>query len=312
MTEQSPQMRPKVSVIMTIYNAGPYLKEAIDSIVTQTFDDWELIAVENGSSDESPAILATYTDERVRAFSLPKNIGRTPALRYAFEQAQGQYIAVLDADDVSYPERLKKQAEYLDQNLKVGLVGSWADQINEHSKMVGEYRPATENQELNDSLGWSNPFVHSSIMYRADLARQTDGYPENYAYAQDYALILNIAKKGPVALLAEPLCRWRILKTSITRSPENAMAVAREGFLLLQIADQNPSFSKSSLKRKQLRQAVSQLKYGYFLIKNENLLAGLRLAIGAIIKKPSCLVFNGPIIRLIRSIKSAARASKTT
>ena len=144
MSEQSLKRNPKVSVIMTIYNAGPYLKEAIDSIVAQTFDDWELIAIENGSLDESPAILTGYKDGRIRVFALPKNIGRTPALRYALQQAQGEYIAVLDADDVSHPERLKKQAAYLDQHLEVGLVGSWAEQINERNKVSGEYRPSAE------------------------------------------------------------------------------------------------------------------------------------------------------------------------
>lgn len=304
MSGRSPDRAPKVSVIMTIYNAGPYLKEAIDSIVVQTFGDWELIAIENGSSDESPAILAGYADKRIRVFALPENIGRTPALRYAFEQAQGEYIAVLDADDVSHPERLKKQAAYLDQHLEVGLVGSWAEQINEQSEVIGEYRPSTDGQELNESLGWSNPFVHSSIMYRAGLARRTGGYPENYIYAQDYALILNMAKEAKVALLSEPFCQWRILKTSITRSRKFATVVAREGFLLLRIAGQLPSFSESSLKRKQLSQAVSQLKYGYFLMKSEDILGGLHLAIGAVFKKPSCLIFNGPMVRLIQSIKS--------
>ena len=292
-------------MIMTVYNAGPYLKEAIDSLVAQTFENWELIAVENGSSDGSPAILTGYRDERIRMFALPENIGRTPALRYAFERVEGEYIAVLDADDVSHPERLKKQAEYLDQHPEVGLVGSWADQINEQGEVIADYKPSSENLELNESLGWSNPFVHSSIMYRADLARKTGGYPENYAYAQDYALILNIARETRVALLAEPLIQWRILKTSITRSPEYAVTAAREGFLLFQIAGQNGSFSKSSLKRKQLSQAVSQLKYGYFLMKSENFLEGLRLAVGAVLKNPACLILNGPIIRLIQSIRTA-------
>ena len=74
---------PRVSVLMTIYNAERYLAEAIDSIIAQTFGDWELIAVEDGSSDESPSILASYTDDRIRTYFLPQNIGRTQALRYA-------------------------------------------------------------------------------------------------------------------------------------------------------------------------------------------------------------------------------------
>lgn len=303
MTAQSLQQVPRVSVIMTIYNAEPYLKEAIDSIVAQTFNDWELIAIEHGSSDESPAILAGYKDERIRAFALPKNIGRTPALRYAFERAQGEYIAVLDADDVSYPERLRKQAKYLDQHLEVGLVGSWAEQINERSEAVGYFKPPIDGDKLHDALGWSNPFVHSSVMYRNDIAKRVGGYPPEYIYAQDYALILNIEKEAQVAMIDEPLCMWRVLETCMTRSPKYGMVIAKENLLLGQLSGQRQFIAGSSRERSYHRQAVSQLKLGLFLLRNKHLSDGFSLAIRAIITKPSCLIFNGFTERLIGSIK---------
>jgi glycosyltransferase involved in cell wall biosynthesis len=163
---------PKVSVLMTVFNAEPYLKEAIDSVIKQNFYDWELIAVENGSTDRSPEILRHYKDERVRQFFLPKNIGRTLALNYALEQAQGEYIAVLDADDVSNPDRFTKQVAYLDQHPETSVVGAWAMHINARGEEVGRFTPPINEHDLYDMVGWMNPFVHSSIMYRGEEAKK--------------------------------------------------------------------------------------------------------------------------------------------
>src|SRR3972149_9086486 len=113
MTSQVNHAMPMVSVLMTIYNAEPYLRAAIDSLISQTFPDWELIAVENGSTDGSLSVLKDYADPRVRVFQQKKNIGRTPALRFAFDQARGDYVAVLDADDISSPDRLARQVAFL-------------------------------------------------------------------------------------------------------------------------------------------------------------------------------------------------------
>lgn len=293
MNERSLKRIPKVSVIMTIYNAGPYLKEAIDSIVAQTFDDWELIAVENGSSDQSPAILAGYKDGRIRVFSLPKNIGRTPALRYAFERAQGEYIAVLDADDVSHTERLARQVGYLDQQPDVGLVGSWVEYINEQNEVVAEFMPPVERGELYDALGWMNPFVHSSIMYRTRLGRETGGYPEAYIYAQDKALILNIARVSELAMIREPLCKLRETRSSLTRSSKYSITVATEGLLLLKQTVKELSLSKKALKQNQLRQAASQLKLGIALLRKLDIFPGFKYIFFGLVKAPSALWKNG-------------------
>lgn len=278
---------------MTIYNAGPYLKEAIDSIVSQTFTDWELIAIENGSSDESPEILAGYRDERIRGFFLTENIGRTAALREAFDRSRGEYIAILDADDLSHPERLAEQVECLDRQSDVGLVGSWVEYINEQSEVTGEFKPSIGHDELYDALGWMNPFVHSSILYRAGLARQTGGYPAAYLYAQDKALILNIAKVSRLAMIGKSLCRFRDIGSGITRSPEYRMTIATEGLLLLKQTARDLSLSKKALKQNKLRQAVSHLKLGAVFLGKWDILNGLKYIFSGLLKDPSGLWRNG-------------------
>lgn len=297
MTEQFLQAAPKVSVLMTIYNAGPYLKEAIDSIVAQTFADWELIAIENGSSDGSPAILAGYKDKRIRIFSLPKNIGRTPALRYALDQARGDYIAVLDADDVSHPLRLARQVVFLDKHKDVALVGSWAQYINERGEVFAEFTPPIIQQELHGCLGWINPIVHSSVMYRHQLALEVGGYPEELVWAQDFGLILALAQHFKIAMIDDYLCQLRVLVTSMSRSWAYQVTVARETLMLFQRAADILSFNVRARRLNRRAQAIAEIKLGASIIMSGSVLVGLRWVIHGLACDPSALWSNGRVRR---------------
>lgn len=305
MANQRLQGTPKVSVLMTIYNAKPYLKEAIDSIVAQTFNNWELIAIENGSSDESPKILASYKDDRIRILVLPENIGRTPALRLAFDQARGDYIAVLDADDTSHPERLKKQVDYLDQHIEFGLVGSWAEQINDRSEVIGSFKPPVDESELYEVLGWTNPIVHSSIMYRRMYAKQLGGYSEAYVYAQDFALILAMAKISRICIIGEYLCKYRVSVSNMTRNPRLLLSMGQEQLALLQQAAEIFPLSGLATKRNYHRQAVAQLKIGIALMRDSKIVDGMRHIVAAIIKEPKILIKNGIVDRIISTSGSS-------
>lgn len=254
---------PYVSVLMTIYNAESYLKEAIDSIISQTFENWELIAVDDGSTDNSPAILSNYKDTRIRVWINSTNIGRTPALRSAFEQSRGEYIAILDADDISHPERFARQVEYLNQHPDVGLVGSWAKRIDKHGSVILDFKPSTEKDQLYNSLAWKNPFVHSSIMYRKKLALQAGGYPKTYIYAQDYALILNIINLSQVAMIGEYLCKLRISNSSMTESKEYNKIRLMEGILLYEKAAEDVSLSRTAYTKNKCRLALLNFKLGW-------------------------------------------------
>lgn len=299
MDDQPLKQGPKVSVLMTVYNAALYLREAIDSIVGQSFADWELIAVENGSTDDSPAILGAFGDERVRAFYLPENIGRTPALRFAFDQARGDYIAVLDADDVSLPERLAKQVLFLDRHPEVGMVGSWVTQIDRNGKEIGTFNPPTDEQELLETMGWTNPFVHSSIMYRANLARQVGGYPLHFVYAQDLALIQLMSRISMFGMMGEALCKYRIVATSMTQKPQMSLIIGKEQLILLCDAAQHMALSKRSEKRNRVRQAVSKIKIGVALVRQRKPVEGMGYIAAAIIREPASIFANGMVSRLL-------------
>lgn len=288
---------PRVSMLMTIYNAEPYLRAAIDSIMVQTFPDWELIAVENGSTDKSMTVLKDYSDPRVRVFPLEKNIGRTPALRFAFDRARGDYIAVLDADDISSPDRLARQVEFLDRHPDVALVGSWAQHIDEHGKVFDVFEPPPNQEQLQDCLGWTNPIIHSSAMYRRQLAQEVGGYPENIVWAQDLGLILALAQRAKIAMIADYLCQVRMLTTSMTRSRKYQILVAAEALLLFRRAADTLRLSAKARRLNRRAMAIAEIKLGIATLRSDSFWAGLKMVLHGLIAAPSALWGNGPARR---------------
>jgi glycosyltransferase involved in cell wall biosynthesis len=293
-TRAGPAMpAPRVSVLMTIYNAGPYLSKSIDSLIGQSFHDWELIAVEDGSSDDSAATLARYADNaRLRPFFLKSNIGRTPALRYAFSQARGEYIAVLDADDLAHPERLRKQVDHLDSHPETVLLGTWADYIDARDAVVGKCTPPTEAAALVRLMASENPILHSSAMYRAAVASEVGGYPEHRPYNQDYGLWLRLVVRGSPAMLAERLTHVRILSSSMTRSRKQQVQVA--GDILQAMLDAGETLNLCEDGKRLNRQAVAiaRLRYAVALARSRRLAEGLRAACRALTADPVSIVNN--------------------
>ena len=286
-------MKPRVSVIMTIYNSDLYLKEAIDSLLMQSFMNWELIAVENGSNDNSVNILKKYNDKRIRVFPFPENIGRTPALRFAFEKSQGEFIAVLDSDDVAKPERISSQVSFLDLNPDILLVGSWVEYIDADSNIFSTSKLTTDIKKIKDSLGWMNPITHSSAMLRKDEAEEVGGYPKDLIYAQDYGLIIALAQKGKIAVIPKLLCQFRVLRSSMSNSSKYALTSATEGKALLLNAIEVLSLSKYSKRQNKRALAIYDIKIGIILIKQKNILEGLKFVIKGLMSDPSSLFING-------------------
>lgn len=288
---------PRVSVLMTVFNAGPYLREAIESILGQDFHDWEAIIVENGSTDASPAVIAEYSDSRLRVFSMGKNVGRIAALRFAFDQVRGEYIAVLDADDVASPDRFTKQVALLDRVADVALVGSWTQFIDENGKVFDEFKPPVSESELQDSLGWLNPIVHSSAMYRTEMARRVGGYSADFAWGHDFALTLALAQNAKIAMIDEFLCKLRVLATSMTRSRETQFLVANENLVLFRRAGERRFSSRRAAKLSRRSIAVAEAKLGLAMLRRNSILSGLVKIFAAIAGTPSALWGNGPVRR---------------
>ena len=294
---------PRVSVLMTIYNPGRFLATAIESIGAQTFGDFELIAIENGSSDGSKNVLRDYAaaDPRIRLTDLPSNIGRTAALNLALQQSQGEYIAVLDADDVAVPDRLARQVQFLDANPTVTLLASHTRWIDEQGAVLGFYTPSTEPAQLYDALAYSNPFSHSATIFRRAAALSVGGYPREYDFAQDFALWLELARLGQLGMIGEPLADVRYHEGQATLSPSNKFKRFNEALELFRKASTLPGLSVNAQRRGRSNRAT----YHY-------LLAGVLWQTG---KRPRALfelirgVGVAPLFCLRRAVAALTRSA---
>lgn len=206
---------PKVSVILPVYNSSRYLRLAINSILSQNLDDFELILVDDASTDSSWEIARSFTDTRLRCFRNSTNSGIAKTLNYALTHARGKYIGRMDADDISLPERLARQTQFLDTHPEVGLLGSGIRRMNDMGRVTARmWRYPKGNALLQWSLFHRCPFAHPTTMIRFSLIDKIGGYP--IQSAEDYALWEQLSWRTELANLPEALLLLRKHKTNIT------------------------------------------------------------------------------------------------
>jgi len=207
---------PIVSVIMPVYNGEPYLREAIDSILAQTYTNFELLVVDDNSTDLTVNIVQSYADPRIRLLTAAHE-GIAQALNKGLAAARGNYVARMDSDDVSAPHRLEKQVAYLMLHQGVVMVGSWARLIDQESNNIGTCRTLlTRGRQLRVALWADNQFVHGSVMMRRDAVRAVADYRYDFTTSEDYDMWLRLAEIGELANLAEPLYHLRVHQSSKT------------------------------------------------------------------------------------------------
>ena len=211
---------PKVSVVMSVCDGERYLYDSLKSICNQTLDDFELIVVDDGSTDGTWQILSEYAarDSRVSLIRNEKNAGLTKSLNKALALVRGQYIARHDADDLALPSRFEKQVRFLDEHSEVGLIGALSYVVDEHDRVVDIYRVPSTDVEIRWRMLFSNPFIHCTIMFRSSLVKQVGSYDEKIRYAQDYDYWARIAEVCQVFNIARPLASWRLNTGSISQT----------------------------------------------------------------------------------------------
>ena len=202
---------------MPVRNGERWLREALDSVLSQTVSDWELVAVNDGSTDGTAGILNEFArrDARIRPIR-QEPLGLVAALNRGLAEARGPLIARLDADDRALPERLGRQVRYLEANRAVGLLGTWAQEIDAAGNRRGQLRPPAAPEDLQRGLIKANPFVHSSVMFRTDLVRRLGGFRPAFRAAEDYDLWLRISETAPIANLPEALVEYRLHDSNVT------------------------------------------------------------------------------------------------
>lgn len=209
----SDQQAPALSVAMSVYNGERFLAEAIDSILAQSFTDFEFLILDDGSRDATPAMLRDYAakDSRIRPI-IRENRGLVASLNQLLDEARAPIIARMDADDIAHPERFAKQMRFLADNPQCGIVGSWSTDIDEYGGpyMSGGCDHPVEHEEFLHNIANGGPLLcHPVVMYRRDIVLAQGGYHAAFKHCEDLDLWLRLASATQMANIPERLIKYR-------------------------------------------------------------------------------------------------------
>lgn len=212
--------QPRFSFIVTVFNGAAFLEETLLSFLHQTESDWEAVIINDGSTDGTAACLDRYhsMDGRFRVYHRVRQ-GRISALNDAISLARGVYIAINDADDVSEPNRLEVQRNFLEQHPEVGMVGSFAEIMKEDGTKTGELISAPlAHEDIHRVLIRFNPFVHSTVMYRREILEAAGPYQDTFLPGFEWEMYVRVMKISHVANMPDVLVWYRIHANSLTRT----------------------------------------------------------------------------------------------
>jgi glycosyltransferase involved in cell wall biosynthesis len=222
---------PLVTVLIPAFNARRFLRDAIESIERQSFKDWELLVIDDGSIDDTYEIACSYSSDRIRTIRNPNNLKLIRTLNIGLQEAAGKYIARLDADDIALPNRLASQIEILESRPDIVMIGGRADTIDENRTLLDRgarrFLPSTP-QAVRTGMMFMNPFGHSSITYRRQAAIDAGGYPLEYKDVEDYEMWRRLLAYGGGMNLTTTVCARRRHTGSVTNRLLAESAVVRE------------------------------------------------------------------------------------
>lgn len=219
---------PLISVLMPVYNCDEYVQAAIDSILTQTFRDFEFIIIDDGSKDRTADIVkaAAARDPRIKVISR-ENRGIVPSLNEALEVATGELIARMDGDDISLPDRFQRQVDYLAAHPDCGLVGTQIMFMDPDGRPIAPMPNPQEHEAIVQTMLDGNESVsHPTVLFRTAVARSIGGYSNQYKHAEDIDFFLRMAEATTVANMPELLLHYRQHAKSIGRTQTEAQAEA--------------------------------------------------------------------------------------
>lgn len=208
---------PKVTILMPVFNGEEYLRQAIVSILEQTFTDFEFLIINDGSMDSSVDIIQSYDDERIRLIHNKKNLKLISTLNKGIRLSRGQYIARMDCDDISHPERIAKQVAFMEANPEVGVLGTGIFIIDRNGKRKYKFRYPTKHNFLHWSLCFYSPIVHPAVMIRKNLLMKVGGYDHGMVHAEDYDLWRRLIKKTRFSNLQDYLLCLRKHESNVTK-----------------------------------------------------------------------------------------------
>tara|TARA_E500000178_G_scaffold60649_1_gene57242 strand:+ start:6571 stop:7497 length:927 start_codon:yes stop_codon:yes gene_type:complete len=236
--------KPKITVIMSVFNGSKFLAESIQSILDQTFKEFEFIIINDGSTDNSLDIIRSFesADSRIKVIS-KLNEGLAKSLNTAISISKGEYIARMDADDISYKNRLEKQYEFMQKNKSIDLCGCSMDIIDELGNVTSEKIQASNNHEILKKRFFQSPILHITFFGKKLFFLKNNGYREEFKYAQDYDLVMRGIDAGAkICNIKHKLVQYRDYKQKI--EPEKFIQQFRMTELIVKLSREREQFGK--------------------------------------------------------------------
>ena len=213
----------KVTVLMPVFNGEKYLRDAMDSILSQDFTDFEFLIINDGSTDGSQKIIDSYTDSRIRVLNNENNIGLVNTLNKGLESALGEYIVRMDCDDVSLSNRLSVQVAFMDKNINVGACGSFYNLMLNEKKAVVDF--PLKNEEISGFMVFNSPMAHPTVIIRKSLIdAHRLRYRSEYIHAEDYDLWSQLSEISELANVSDVLLNYRVHENQITSTEKFIVA----------------------------------------------------------------------------------------
>ena len=221
---------PKISVVMAAFNEDSHISNAILSIQNQTFKDWELVVVDDGSNDDTLAIIRKLADldDRIILLHNNTNLGLARSLNKGIKISKGKYIARMDADDFSLPTRLELQFKFMEKNQDISVLGTGASYVDSNGKKLLDVVFPENHDDIIRSLFRSSPLLHPSVLMRSSFIKKLDGYDESYYRGQDYDLWFRGKEIGTYHNLQEPLIEYNEKEKFSFQSVKDSFRIRRK------------------------------------------------------------------------------------
>ncbi len=243
---------PYISIVLPAYNCSNYIAKAIESVLNQSFTDFELIVINDGSTDDTSAIIHEYDDPRVKPFDNLTNEGLVFTLNRGITLANGQYIARMDADDICMPNRLQLQKNWLDEHTETAVIASTICFINDGGAKTGQWtkdQATTTFSSIKKMMVFQNCIAHPTVMLRSQIAKKYQ-YNKEQLHCEDYDLWLRLLADGHrIEKIPEDLLQYRVHPTSVTGT---------------YLRKTNPFFKQFYCKKKFLQQRINYARWGKF------------------------------------------------
>ena len=238
----------KISVVMVAFNSEKFIKYAIESVIKQTYKNWELLIINDASKDNTKDIICKYYKyKNIKLINLKKNIGAYKATNLGFGLCKGEYIAILDSDDIAHRNRLEQQSKILKNETNVGLVASWFNKIDSTNRLIKKIKIPTTSSFFANTFPCTNLICNSSVMFRKKILKKINFFCKNVNYSYDYNFFLRIFLKYEIKILRKFYTSHRIHKDQISNSSSIKKLIYKENLKYLRWSKRNHLINRHNI-----------------------------------------------------------------